>query len=138
MEGMSERYERYLRWRADEKLEEARENFLTKIDAAINQAKSCESDANRDVDESQRERELMGMEMDGRLNSLLGVRRDISQRLRLDEREKGDARDRAESLLRKIDEAWGGAKRGEGRESTTPCTSPSEGSARRLTIRGRR
>ena len=52
---MRERYEGALRWRADDKLEETKEEFWTKIGAAINEAKSSELDANRDSEESQRE-----------------------------------------------------------------------------------
>ena len=67
-----ERYYRSLRWREVDKLEEARVNFWTKIDAAINEAKSCESVANRDAEESRRERKLMNMELEGRIDTLLG------------------------------------------------------------------
>ena len=39
IEGMRERYERALRWRAADELEESREKNRTKIDASINEAK---------------------------------------------------------------------------------------------------
>ena len=51
MEGTRERYEKALRRRANEEFREARAKFWTKIDASINGAKSCESDAKRDVKE---------------------------------------------------------------------------------------
>ena len=40
MEGIRERYERYLRQREDKKLEDVRAKFWTKIDAVINDSKS--------------------------------------------------------------------------------------------------
>ena len=98
-----ERYERVLRWRADGELEEARAEFWININADINKAKSCESDAK----EIRREWELTYMELEGRLDSLLGGRRDLRQRPRAAERERDNARDRAELLVRKIDEAEG-------------------------------
>ena len=55
MEGIGERYKRSLRQRADEKLEEARAKFCTKIVAAINEAKICESGADRDDKEIRRD-----------------------------------------------------------------------------------
>ena len=98
-----ERYYRSLRWREVDKLEEARVNFWTKIDAAINEAKSCESVANRDAEESRRERKLMNMELEGRIDTLLGGQRSIRQRLGEAEMERVDARDRAELLVMKVD-----------------------------------
>ena len=53
-------------------MEEARAEFRTKIAAAINEAKSCKSGANRDEEDIQREKEYTAVEMEGRLNSLLG------------------------------------------------------------------
>ena len=103
MEGARERYYRSLRWREVDKLEEARVNFWTKIDAAINEAKSCESVANRDAEESRRERKLMNMELEGRIDTLLGGQRSIRQRLGEAEMERVDARDRAELLVMKVD-----------------------------------
>ena len=55
MEGIGERYEKSLRQRAEEKLEEARAEFCTKIVAAINEAKIYESGADRDDKEIRRE-----------------------------------------------------------------------------------
>ena len=45
------------------------------------------------------------MDLEERLNYLLVGRRDLRQRLRAAERDREDASDRAESLVRKIDEA---------------------------------
>ena len=44
-------------------MEEARAEFRNKIDVAINEDKSCQSDAKRDTKESRRERELTYMKM---------------------------------------------------------------------------
>ena len=83
-------------------MQEARAKFWTKINASINEAKICELDAKRDAEESRRERELMDMDLEGRLDSLLGGWRDLMQRLREDKRKRDDSRDRAESLVRNI------------------------------------
>ena len=53
-------------------MEEAREEFRTKLYAAINEAKICELDAKRDAAEIRRDWELMSMDMEGRLNYMLG------------------------------------------------------------------
>ena len=71
MEGTRERYERALRWRAAEKLEKSRAKIWTNIAAIINKAKICESNAKRDTTESWRDRELMVVEMEDTLNSLI-------------------------------------------------------------------
>ena len=55
-EGIREKCERLLREREDEKLEEARAKFCTKIATAINEAKSYKLGANRDSEEIRRER----------------------------------------------------------------------------------
>ena len=55
MEGIGERYEKSLRQRAEEKLEEARAEFCTKIVAVINEAKIYESGADRDDEEIRRD-----------------------------------------------------------------------------------
>ena len=102
---MRERYERALRQRAGEELKEARAKFRTNIDANINKTTICESDAKRDAKKIRRDWKAMDLELEGVLNSLLGGRRDLRQRLREPGRERGNARHRAESLLRKIDEA---------------------------------
>ena len=44
-------------------MEEARDGFWTKIDASINESKSCELDAKRDTTDIWRERKLMDMEL---------------------------------------------------------------------------
>ena len=54
MKGIRERYERALRHRANEKLEEARAKFQTKITATINESKSCEAGADRCAEEIRR------------------------------------------------------------------------------------
>ena len=59
------------------------------------------------------------MELEGRLDSLLGGRRDLRQRPRAAERERDNARDRAESMVRKIDEAEGMAIEERDRECYT-------------------
>ena len=107
MDGTRERFERSLRWRVSGKLEEERTKFWTKINAAINEAKSYESDEKRDAEEIRREQQLKDMDMEGRFDYLLGVRRDMRQILRAAERERGDARDRDELIVRKINEARG-------------------------------
>ena len=61
MEGIRESYERALRQRADDELEEARAGFWTKIAAAINEAKICKSGANRDSEQIKREKEYTAM-----------------------------------------------------------------------------
>ena len=71
-EGIRERYKRALRQRAAEESEKARAKFWTKIDAAINEANSCESGANKDAEEILREWESTAMELQGRIDSLLG------------------------------------------------------------------
>ena len=53
-------------------MEEARSKFWTKINATINEAKSCKSDTNRDAKEIQRKWKLASMEMEGGLDYLLG------------------------------------------------------------------
>ena len=53
-------------------MEEARYKFRTKINATINEAKSCKSDTNLDAEEIQRERQLASVEMEGGLYYLLG------------------------------------------------------------------
>ena len=53
--GMRERYERYLRQRADGELEEARDKLCTYISERTNKTKSCQLDANRDAKEILRE-----------------------------------------------------------------------------------
>ena len=57
------------------------------------------------------------MDMEGGLYSLLGVWRDFFQRPRAAERERGDARYRAESLVRQVDEAEGVVREARDRES---------------------
>ena len=47
----------------------------------------------------------MAIDMDGRIYSLLGGWKGIFQRLRVDKRERGNTRDRAESIIRKVNEA---------------------------------
>ena len=49
-------------------MEEARDEFWTDIDAGINEANSCESNAKRDAKEIWRERELMEIYLEGRLD----------------------------------------------------------------------
>ena len=61
--GNREAYDRDLICRASDKLEEARTKLWTKIDATINEAKSCELDSNRYTEERRREQEFMYMEM---------------------------------------------------------------------------
>ena len=92
-----------LRRRAAKELEEARAEFWININADINKAKSCESDAK----EIRREWELTYMELEGRLDSLLGGQRDLRQRLRVDKRERKNSRYKSKSLVRYIDEADG-------------------------------
>ena len=53
-------------------MEEARSKFWTKINATINEAKSCKSDTNRDAKEIQRKWKSASMEMEGGLDYLLG------------------------------------------------------------------
>ena len=73
-------------------MEEARAKFWTNIDAVTNEVKICISDAKRDAKEIQRERKLKAMDMEGRLNSLFGGRRDIREELREAERKRGNTR----------------------------------------------
>ena len=88
--------------RAAEELKEARAKFWTNINTNTNETKSCASGAKRGAKEIWRERELMDMELEGRLYFVLGGRRDLRQRRRADERERDDTRYRYKSLLRKI------------------------------------
>ena len=53
-------------------MEEASANFRTNIDATINEGKSFEPDTNRDSEEIRRERQSKYIEMEERLDSLLG------------------------------------------------------------------
>ena len=55
MEGIREGYERALRKRAEKRLEDARDEFKTNIDATINEAKSFKYNANKDTKETQNE-----------------------------------------------------------------------------------
>ena len=64
-------------------------------------------DVKRGAEEIQRERELMAVELEGRLDSLLGGQRDLRQRLRADKRERKNSRYKSKSLVRYIDEADG-------------------------------
>ena len=64
-------------------------------------------DVKRGAEEIQRERELMAVELEGRLDSLLGGQRDLRQRLRVDKRERKNSRYKSKSLVRYIDEADG-------------------------------
>ena len=57
-------------------------------------------DVKRDAKEIRRQKELMAVDLEGRLDSLLGGRRDLKQRLRADERERDDARYKARSIVR--------------------------------------
>ena len=58
-------------------MEEARSKFWTKINATINEAKSCKSEAKKDTEESRREQKLMEVELDWSLDSMLGGWRDL-------------------------------------------------------------
>ena len=107
MEGMREPYERYLMWRGFDKLEEKKANIWTKINAAINEAKSFKLDAKKDSKDSQSEKELTYMDLGGAFDSLLGWRRDIRKSLRESERERYNARDRAEYIVSTINESEG-------------------------------
>ena len=74
---MRERHKSALRQREANKLEKARADFWAKIDADINEAKSCKSEAKKDTEESRREQKLMEVELDWRLDSMLGGWRDL-------------------------------------------------------------
>ena len=50
---------------------------------------------------------MIAMDLEGRFNYLLGGRRDLRQRLRADERERDDARDKYRSPIRQVKEAEG-------------------------------
>ena len=52
--------------------------FWTNIDADINETKSFKYNTNRDAKESWRDREMMDMDLEGRL----GLQRGLRQRLR--------------------------------------------------------
>ena len=56
-------------------------------------------DVKRDVTKIQRERELMAVDLEVSLNSLLGGQRDIRQRLKVDERERDSTRDKAKFII---------------------------------------
>ena len=64
-------------------------------------------DVKRGAEEIQRERELVAVDLEGRLDSLLGGQRDLRQRLRVDKRERKNSRYKSKSLVRYIDEADG-------------------------------
>ena len=68
MEGKRELYKRDLMQRAAKELEDSRNKFWTDIDAGINEANSCESNAKRDAKEIWREQELMEIYLEGRLD----------------------------------------------------------------------
>ena len=53
-------------------MEEARAEFRTKIAATINESKRCESGTNMDAKDIHREKEYTVVDMEGRLNYLLG------------------------------------------------------------------
>ena len=61
----------------------------------------------RDADHIWRERELIAIDMEGRIDSLLEGQMDIMQRLREDERERDDSRDNNEFIVVYIDETDG-------------------------------
>ena len=105
MEEMRERYNMDLRRREAKELEEARAGFRTNIDVNINEAKISKS--KRDAEEIRREKELTDMELEVRLDSLLGVRKDIRKMLRKVKRESDETRDRDEFIVSKIDKAKG-------------------------------
>ena len=56
-------------------------------------------DAERDTKEIWREHELMAVDLEGRLDYLLGDWRDLRKRLREEDRERDDSRDKAGSLV---------------------------------------
>ena len=64
-------------------------------------------DVKRDAGDIRRERELMDVDLERRIDSLLGGRRYLGQRPGSDERERNNAMDKAESLVRYIDETDG-------------------------------
>ena len=101
---MRERYERALMQREADKSEEARDGFWTKIDAAINEAKSCKLDAKRDTKEIRKEKEFMDTGLEGRFDSLFGGWRDLGKRLSAAETERDNASNRAKLIVRNIDE----------------------------------
>ena len=53
-------------------MEEARAKFRTKINATINEGKSCKLDTNRDAKEIRRKCQSTYMDMERRLDYLLG------------------------------------------------------------------
>ena len=64
-------------------------------------------DVKRDAENIQRDKGFLAVNLEGRLDYLLGGQRDIMQRLREDEREMDDVRDKSELPVRYIDEADG-------------------------------
>ena len=64
-------------------------------------------DVKRDAEDIWRERVFVALDMEGSIDCLLKGLRDLRQRLRADKRDGVDARDKAELLVRYIDEAGG-------------------------------
>ena len=64
-------------------------------------------DVKRDAENIQRDKGFLAVNLEERLDYLLGGQRDIMQRLREDEREMDDVRDKSELPVRYIDEADG-------------------------------
>ena len=75
-------------------MEKERAEFCTKIDASINEANICVSEANRYSKYIWRGSKLTSVGMDGRFYLMLGVQKGIGQRLGVYNRDRGDTRDR--------------------------------------------